>query len=428
MTPPSDHVVVLGAGFAGLAATRALVKAGYRVTLVDRHPYTTFQPLLYQVATGGLNPGDVTYSLRTFVSRQSREVGFRRGAAVGVDPQERSVTLDDGRVLTYDRLVIASGVTSNDFGLPGVVENTLPMYTRAQSLAVRDAVFATLERTAAEPDSRQRDIHIVIVGGGATGVEMAGSLAELRTTGVPTAYPELDRTRLHVVLVERGPYLLAPFDESLRTYTREQLLARNVDVRLDAAISEVTADEVRFGDGEVLPADLVIWAAGVTVAPEVAGWGLEQGRGGRILVDAHLRAHGHPEIYAVGDISLVDDQPLAQQAQPAMQMGEYAARHIVATDQGRDLAPFSYTDKGTMATIGRNAAVAEVKLAGRTWRIRGLPAWVLWVVVHLTQLLGGRNRIAAMLNLGARYLMWGSASWSIVGDVTERSELTPPAA
>lgn len=413
------HVVVIGAGFAGIQTSRKLAELGCRVTLVDKHPYNTFQPLLYQVATGGLNPGDVTYSLRNFAGKQTG-VSFTCGNVIGLDAQARTVALEDGRELSYDYLVIGVGVTANFFGLPGVAEQALPMYTRAQAIACRDAVFGQLEHFAALPeDERQRDLNIVVVGGGATGVEMAGSLAEMRSTGVPVMYPELDRKRVKVHLVEAGPVLLAPFDHALQEYTYDEMVKRDVDVLLNTAVAEIEAGKVTLSTGEVIESDVVIWAAGVGAYDWIRESGLEIGRGGRIVVDNKLRAKGEDRIFAAGDCSIIEDQPLPQLAQPAMQMGSHIAEQIAAHARGESLSTFEYWDKGTMATIGRNAAVAEVALPGRNkpMSFTGFVAWLMWVGVHLFMLLGGRNRVGAMINLGFRYVAWGSNTWNIVGDI-----------
>ncbi|WOP20154.1 NAD(P)/FAD-dependent oxidoreductase [Raineyella sp. LH-20] len=414
------HVVVIGAGFAGIQASRALAREGCRVTLVDRHPYNTFQPLLYQVATGGLNPGDITYSLRNFAGKNPG-VRFVCGNVGGIDPAARTVSLDDGREIGYDYLVLGFGVTANFFGLPGVAEHALPMYTRAQALACRDAVFGRLEHYAALPEEQRAatDLHIVVVGGGATGVEMAGSLAEMRSTGVPNMYPELDRKRIRVHLIEAGPVLLGPFRHDLQEYTYDEMVKRDVDVRLGTSVAEIEDGRVVLSGGEVIESEIVIWGAGVAAFDWVRSLGFELGRGGRIVVDQMLRVKGQDRIFAAGDCSIIEDQALPQLAQPAMQMGVHIAGQIAALARGDKLERFEYWDKGTMATIGRNAAVAEVAVPGRNKPVAftGFIAWVAWVAVHLFMLLGGRNRVGAMINLGFRYIAWGANTWNIVGDL-----------
>src|SRR4051794_8036365 len=303
------HVVVVGAGFAGLSATAELAKEGFRVTLIDRHPYNTFQPLLYQVATGGLNAGDVTYSLRYFAARH-RGVRFRRANVTSIDTGVKEVICDDGVRIGYDVLVIANGITTNHFGIPGAAEYTMSMYTRAEALRVRDTIFGALETIAGTSDPNTGAFTVVVVGGGATGVEMAGQLAELKTKSIPDVYPELNPARVHVVLVEMGPVLLAPFDDSLRKYTLRELIKRGVDVRLNTALSEVHPDRVDFKDGTSMPVDLVIWAAGVSGNPILRSWGLPIGRAGRIETNPDTSVVGVDDVYSIGDASLIVDKPL----------------------------------------------------------------------------------------------------------------------
>lgn len=406
------HVVVVGGGFGGLRAAEELARNDFRVTLVDLNAYTTFQPLLYQVATGGLNPGDITYSLRSFTGRFRRSMRFRRAVVTGIDTQQQRVSTDAGGPIPYDYLVLAVGVGANYFGIPGAAEHARAIYTRAEAIEVRDLVFGRIEAlTLADPN---RTLSLVVVGGGATGVEMAGSLAEMKQQGMPIAYPELDPDRIRIMLVEMGPALLAPFDRKLQKYTLKQLTRRGVDVRLNTGIRAVHSDSVSLSDGTSEQADVVVWGAGIGGHQEVQGWGLAQGRGGRIVVDDDLRVHGQDRIFAVGDCAVTPEHPLPQVAQPAIQMGTHAARMIRALESGEPTHPFSYADRGSMATIGRSAAVVELP-AGPN--LTGFPAWIAWVVLHLAYLLGGRNRIAAMVNLGFRYLMYPRSANAIIGDL-----------
>lgn len=413
------HVVIVGGGFGGLAAARALRGAPVTVTIVDRHPYNEFQPLLYQVATAGLNPGDVTYFLRAARFRQ-RNLRVRQGEVVGVDPVSRCVTFADGWSMDYDYLVIASGATTNFFGVPGAEQFSRAIYTRAQALALRDRIFTELEHAAEsahEFPSAGGDLTIAVVGGGATGVEMAGALAELRNTALSVVYPELEPERLRIVLLEMGPDVLSAFAPSLRQYTAESLRRRGVELRLSTAVAEITPDGVRLRDGEFIRSRVVVWAAGVRVPEMVGSWQLPQGRGGRIAVADDLRVAGFPEVFAVGDVS-VGDRPLPQLAQPAMQSGRHAGRQIAALVAGRTTKPFRYQDKGTLATIGRRSAIAQIKTVGEHYvRLSGTFAWLIWLYVHIMGLLGGRNRIATLVNLSAKYFAPSRRANPIVGDV-----------
>jgi NADH:ubiquinone reductase (H+-translocating) len=408
------HVVVLGAGFGGIAATNELSKEGFRVTLIDRHPYNTFQPLLYQVATGGLNAGDVTYALRYFAAKHEG-VRFRRAEVVGIDHGAREVICDDGVRIGFDYLIIGNGITTNHFGIPGAAEYTMSMYTRAEALRVRDMIFGALEIIAGTSDPNTGAFTVVVVGGGATGVEMAGQLAELKTETIPSTYPELNPARVHVVLVEMTEHLLAPFDDSLRKYALRELIKRGVDVRLKTAISEVHPDRVDFKDGSSMPVDLVIWAAGVAGDTEIRNWGLPIGRAGRIEVNPDTTVVGQERIFAVGDASIIVEDPLPQLAQPAIQMGKHAAKQITRLYRGLDTQKFVYRDKGTMATIGRGDAVLQMPTG---LKLTGVIAWLGWIALHIVFLLGGRNRVQTLVNLGSRYA-GPRRSNAIVGDVME---------
>ncbi len=421
MADSQGRVVVVGGGFAGLHATTQLTKQGFKVTLVDRHPYTTFQPLLYQVATGGLNPGDITYALRRFAAKHdAHRASFRRASVTGIDREGKRVLVDTGEPIPYDYLVLAQGVGANFFGIDGAEQHARTIYTRGAALEVRDIIFSGLERLTAERDPDRR-FTVAVVGGGPTGVEMAGTLAEMKSEALPVLYPELHVDNFRVVLVEMTDQLLGPFEPPLRDYTLDQLRRRGVDVRLSTAIERVESDKVHFADGGSLDVDVLIWAAGVGAHATVADWGLPQGKAGRILVDTDLRVQGAEDVFAVGDAALIEEAPLPQLAQPAIQMGEHAARNIAHLAKGEGTEPFEYHDQGVMATIGRNAAVVDLAPIGPLPRLRfkGYPAWLTWVVVHLQSLLGGRNRIQAMINMGFRYLTWPRSATGILGDVTE---------
>jgi NADH dehydrogenase len=405
----TPRVVVAGAGFGGLAAVRGLARAGMRTTLIDRNVYATFQPLLYEVATGGLTSSDVAYPARA-VSRRHR-ASFRHGELAGIDPAARQITLADGAALGYDYLILATGVAAAYHGIPGAAEYSLGLYTRHDAIVLRDRIMTGLEHISLA--GLRDDVTVTVIGGGATGVELAGSLADLRNIALAASFPEIDRGRVHVALIEQAPALLGPFHPALREYTRRQLAARGVDVRLGTAIAEITPRQVVLADGSALASDVTVWAAGVA-APDAAGrWGLPQAAGGRILVGPDLRVQGHDRIFAIGDIALTGDQPLPQLAQPALQMGRHAAGQIRRLAAGQPAVPFRYRDKGIMATIGYRSAVVELP---HRVRIHGTPAWLAWLALHLITLLGGRNRVTALVNLSWRYLTWRNGGGFIVGD------------
>jgi NADH:ubiquinone reductase (H+-translocating) len=411
---PADgapRVIVVGAGFAGLAAVKALDRTGAQVMLVDRNIYSTFQPLLYQVATGGLNPGDVAFPLRVFAAKHG--TSFRHGELQSIDAAARRITLTGGAVLDYDYLVLGTGVSAAYYGVTGAEEHTVGLYTRRDAVVLRDHVLDRLEQLDIQGPGKA--VNFTVVGGGATGVELAGALAELRALD---AFPEVDRADENIRLVEMAPALLAPFHPKLQANALAELRRRGVDVRLNTKIREITEDRVILEDGDELPSDVTVWAAGVSAPAGLSHWGLPQGHGGRIEVGPDLRVAGQDRIFATGDIALIEDEPLPQVAQPAIQTGRHAGRQIARLMAGQPTQPFRYRDKGIMATIGRRSAVVELP---HGVRIHGTLAWLAWLGLHLFYLLGGRNRLSALLNLSYRYLVWGHGGGVIVGD-------DPPAA
>jgi NADH dehydrogenase len=334
-----------------------------------------------------------------------------KGEITRIDVAGKTVALADGTSLGYDYLILALGVSAAFFGVPGAAEHCLSLYTRRDATILRDAVMAALEELSAGPAAR--GLSITVIGGGATGVELAGTLAELRNIALSASFPAVDRTRLQVRLVELGETLLAPFRPTLREYARRELAERGVQVILGSAIKEVRPGEVLLGGGDALASDITVWAAGVAADEWVRGLGLPTGPGGRIRTGPDLRVLGQDAIFAVGDVALIDGQPLPQLAQPAMQQGRHAAGQIRRLRAGLPTRPFQYRDKGIMATIGHRSAV--VQLPGGV-RMRGTLAWLAWLGLHLIELLGGRNRIAAFVNLAWRYLTWSRGGGVIIGD------------
>ncbi len=418
------RVVVAGAGFAGLNAMESLATGGGRgrrgrngprlhITLIDRNSYSTFQPLLYQVATAGLTAADVAYPAWAAVRKAGAH--FRKGEITGLNTGDRQVLLADGTSVDYDYLVIATGVSAAFFGVNGAAKHSFSLYTRRDAIILRDRIMAELERRSGAGDTRELNINIV--GGGATGVELAGTLAELRNIAMPASFPELDNERVHVRLIELSPALLAPFRPSLREYARRELLDRGVEVMLGAEIRQVDPDQVLISrDGaepEVLASDITVWAAGIAAPEWVGRLGLPTGKGGRLLTRSDLRVVGQDAIFAAGDIALIEGQPLPQVAQPAIQEGRHVAAQIRRLIAGRPTRPYTYKDKGIMATIGHRSAVVE--LPSRL-RARGTLAWLAWLALHLIALLGHRNRISALVNLSWRYLTWSHGGGVIIGD------------
>jgi NADH:ubiquinone reductase (H+-translocating) len=415
-------VVVIGAGFGGLAAARGLADQPVEVTLVDRQNYTTFQPLLYQVATAGLNAADVGHPVRGLFHRQ-HNLRFRRGDVVGVDWDERQVALAGQPPLPFDHLVVAAGAVTTWYGVPGAERWARPLYTLDDAVDLRNHILERFE--AADTDPSLVDdgaLTFVVVGGGPTGVEMAGALTELVAVVFRRDYPQLDVGRARVILVEGRDALLGPFRPGSQQAAADSLRARQVDVRLGEMVAEVTERRVRLASGEVLPAHTVVWAAGVTANPLARALELETTPHGRIVVGRDLAVPGHPETWAVGDVAAVLDrrgEPLPQLAPVAMQTGAHVARQIERQLAGKPTRPFRFHDRGTMATIGRHAAVAE--LPGGI-RLRGIVAWFAWLGLHLLYLAGLRNRASVLLNWAWGYLTWDRGPRLILRPSPARSD------
>jgi NADH:ubiquinone reductase (H+-translocating) len=402
--PTRPHVVVIGGGFGGLTLVRELASAQRRgrlearITLIDRHNHHTFQPLLYQIATAGLQPQDVGISLRAILRR--RGVDVRLGEVSSVDTAEGVVRFSDGAQMSYDRLVLAAGAITEDFGVPGVAEHAYSLKSLADATTMRNEVLRRFEEASANPDrAADGGLTFVISGGGPTGVELAGALAELVDLVVRRDHPSLDLARVRIVLAEPRDRLLSGFTPRSSEAAVRGLRDRGVDVRLGVGITRVAADHVELTSGEVLATRLVVWAAGVAASPLTATLGIELAGGRRLPVDGQLRVRDTADVFAIGDLAACTDprgQLLPQVAPVAMQQARYVARLLIDEIAGGSTREsFRYRDKGMMATIGRAAAVAE--LPGRI-RLRGLVAWVAWLLLHLLMLVGFRNRVAVLIS------------------------------
>ena len=409
------QVVIVGAGFGGLAAARELADAPVDVTLVDRNNFHTFQPLLYQVATSGLASADVAYPVRGIVARQEN-LAFRQASVIGADLDARILHLQheehEVEDLPYDHLIVAAGATTNTFGIPGVDHHGFPLYNLADAVRLRNHVLERFEAADAEPALLDDGaLTFVVVGGGPTGVEVAGALTELFHVVLRKDFRTLDVSRARVVLVEMLPQLLGPFSRSSQAHARGALEQRGVEVRTGVQVARVRGNRVTFADGEELAAHTLVWAAGVKANPIGAALGLRTGRGGRIEVGPDLEVPDHPGVWAVGDVAAIvdahgrDGALLPQLAPVAIQSGRHVARQICCVAAGRPAprAPFRYRDKGTMATIGRSRAVAELPLG---IKLRGFPAWLAWLGLHLVMLAGFRNRISVFANWAWNWLTY----------------------
>ncbi|CAN5119819.1 NAD(P)/FAD-dependent oxidoreductase [soil metagenome] len=414
MSPP--HVVVVGAGFGGLAAARALARAPVRVTVVDRHNYHTFQPLLYQVATAGLDPQDIGHSARGILGHRPG-AAFRLGTVTDVDPVRRRLCLGDGDALSYDYLVLAAGAVTSTHGIPGAAEHARPLKTLPDALRLRNHLLGRFEAAAVRPELVDDGaLTFVVAGGGPTGVEMAGALVELFDLVLRSDFPALEVDRARVVLVELEDHLLSAFAPRLRAYSLDTLRRRGVEVRLGRAIERVDATRVRLDDGEVVAAHTLVWTAGVRANPLAAALGAATGAGGRVVVDADLQVPGMPGVFAVGDMAVPGVGVLPQLAPAAMQSGRHAARQIERLLVGSPTRPFRYRDRGIMATVGRDAAVAQLP-AGL--RVDGRLAWWAWLLLHLVELVGFRNRLSVLVNWAWSYVTYDRAARLIL-DASER--------
>lgn len=401
------RVVIVGAGFGGLWAARALARSPVEVLLVDRNNYHTFLPLLYQVAAAELEPEAIAYPVRSIL-RKRPNIHFAMAEVKGIDLAARVVRTTD-RVMPYDFLILAMGSTSNFFALPGAAEYAFPLKTLEEGVALRNHVLCCFERAVHEPDAEQRRrlLTFAIVGGGPTGVEFAGALAELLHGPILKDYPMLDFREVQVVLLEAMDTLLPGLPGRLRAYALARLRQIGVEVRLQAMVSEVTREAVHFRDGTVMPTETVVWTAGVRGDPLAQMAGLPIAHNGRVVVLPTLQVANHPEVYVIGDLAYVeeDGRPLPMMGPVAIQQGVAAARNIVRQMAEQAPLPFHYRDRGTMVTIGRNAAVAHP--FGHAFT--GFPAWVLWLSFHLLKLIGFRNRLLVLINWAWDYFLFERA-------------------
>ncbi len=405
MTAVSGHprVVIVGAGFGGLWAARGLAHSGAAVTLIDRNNYHTFLPLLYQVAASELSPADIAFPIRSIL-RQLPNVQFMLAEVESIDLEARIVRTTVGDV-PYDFLVLATGSTSHFFGIPGAAEHAFALKTLADATNLRNHLLSRFERAAQEPDPHRREqiLTFAIVGGGPTGVEFAGALAELIRGPLCKDYATLDLREVHIILLEALDRLLAALPPRLGTFALKRLEQMGVQVRLRAPVAAISSEAVRLKDGTTIPTETVIWTAGVRGAADPR-WGLTATRNGQIAVRPTLEVPDYPRVYIVGDLARVeqDGRPLPMLAPVAIQAGAAVAQNIIRQLQAQPPQPFSYHDRGTMTTIGRNAAVAYIW--GRTFT--GFLAWLIWLSVHIYNLVGFRNRLIVLINWAWDYLFF----------------------
>jgi NADH dehydrogenase len=407
------HVVIVGGGFGGLYAARALANRPVRVTLLDRRNHHLFQPLLYQVATAALNPSDIATPLRSILRRAPNVTVFL-AEVVSVDLAGRRLVLDEG-AMPYDALVLAAGAGHSYFGHDDWEPLAPSLKTLEDALEIRRRVLLAYEEAEREQDGAEQRALLtsVVIGGGPTGVELAGALAEISRETIARDFRLIDPTKARIVLLEGGPRVLAAFPDPLPARAAAALARIGVEVRTGATVTRVTPDAVWLG-GEQIRARTVLWAAGVAAAPLTRTLGVPLDRAGRVLVERDLSIPGHPEAFAIGDLCAFiaeDGRPLPGLAPVALQQGRAAARNVLRRLAGEPTEAFRYRDRGSMATIGRAAAVAVV---GRL-RLSGLPAWLAWLFVHIMFLIGFRNRFLVLFQWAWAYISWQRGARLITG-------------
>lgn len=399
----NPRVVIIGGGFAGLQLAKSLVGHSIQVVLLDQHNYHAFQPLFYQVATAGLEPGSIAYPFRKIFSG-SKQVYFRLARVENINLQSKRVIADIGE-LAFDYLVIATGATTNFFGNKNIERLAMPMKTVSEALNIRSLMLQNLEKALLTNDPNDKDslMGIVIVGGGPTGVELAGAIAELKRDILPKDYPDLDMRVMDIHLIDSNARVLKEFDEKSSQVAMEELQRMGVDLRLNERVTDYDGKVITCQSGQILPAAMVIWAAGVkaNIPPGIPESAIN---GGRIAVNSFNQLIEHPSVFAIGDVAamVTEDLPRGHPmvAQPAIQQGKRMAENLIALTQHQSMRPFAYKHLGSMATIGRNKAVVEFP----KWKMKGWWAWCIWLFVHVFQLIGFRNKIMVMISWAQNYL------------------------
>lgn len=397
-----SHVVIIGGGFGGLSAARVLRNQDVEVTLLDRRNHHVFQPLLYQVATATLSPGDIAAPIR-WIFRRARNLRVLLGEAQRVDVDARSVLLEDGSALSYDFLIVATGASHSYFGHEEWAPFAPGLKTLEDAIEMRRRILLAFERAERETDpARQRELlTFALVGGGPTGVELAGTLAEIARQTLRDEFRSIDPRTARIVLIEAGPTILAAFPPKLQDAARRSLQRLGVEVREHTMVTGIDEHGVWMGD-ERLTAATVLWAAGVAASPLVRTLGAPLDRAGRVVVEPDLSIAGHPEVFVVGDAAsfVQDGKPVPGVAQPAIQEAAHAARMILRRRSGESTSRFVYRDLGNLAIVGRASAVADLNW----WRLSGPIAWLIWLFIHIFQLIGFRNRIVVMVEWAGAYL------------------------
>ncbi|MCG8573415.1 MAG: NAD(P)/FAD-dependent oxidoreductase [Flavobacteriales bacterium] len=407
------RVVIIGAGFAGLKLARQIDTSSYQVVLIDKNNYHTFQPLLYQVASAGLEPDSIAYPIRKILARK-KNTYFRMTEVKEIDQKGKKVVTNIGEI-AYDKLVIASGATNNFFNNESISDNSMPMKSLTEALDLRSKILENFEQALNTMDlvEREKLMNFVIVGAGPTGVELAGALAELRNKILPKDFPDLDLRRMRIHLIEAAPRVLAAMDEASSVKAQKYLSKLGVHIWTDTRVEEYHNGLVRT-NGENFLSDTLIWAAGVKGQIPMGIDASKIGRGNRIVVNTYGQMEGEEDIYVLGDVALMKTEAfpdgLPMMGSVAMQQGSYLAKAFSRLAKGKNVRPFEYNDKGTMATVGRNLAVVEM---GR-FKFQGTFAWMVWMFVHLMLLVGFRNRVVVFVNWTWNYMKYNNGLRLIV--------------
>lgn len=400
------RVVVVGAGFGGLWAARTIAPFNVDVLLLDQNNYHTFLPLLYQVAAAELEPEEIAHPVRSIL-RKLPNVQFALAKVEAIDPSAKLVRTEN-RAIPYDYLVLSTGTISEFFGIPGADKYALPLKTLEDAINIRSQILVRFEKAAHETDQRRRKqmLTFTIVGGGPTGVEFAGALVELIRGALVKDYKTLDFREVHVVLLEALSSLLPGFPARLQDHAAQRLVSKGVEVRLSSAVAEITSEAVLLRNGTLVPTETVVWTAGVR-GGGLDATGLRTAHNGQLFVSPTLQVEGYPDIYVVGDLARFREEKnvLPMIAPVAIQQGAHAARNIIRQVSGLSPTVFRYRDRGKMVTIGRNSGVAQ--LLG--WSFTGFPAWLVWLVVHLYNLIGFRNRVFVMIDWAWDYFFFERA-------------------
>lgn len=400
------RVVIAGAGFGGLKLARELIKSDFQVILIDRNNYHQFQPLIYQVATSGLEPSSVSFPLRK-IFQSKKQITIRNTKVKAVNPENNEISTSLGN-LKYDYLVIATGATTNFFGLPNVKKLSYPMKSVSEALNLRNYLLQDFEKivTETDPDKQEAFLNFVIVGGGATGVELSGALAEMRRYILPKDYPDFDFSKMKIYLIEATSKLLGAMSEETSKTSLQYLKKMGIDVLLDTIVTDYDGTYIQFSNHEPIRTSNVIWAAGISGSVPAGFDPLVIGRGNRLEVDEFNTLRGYKNIFAVGDVAVMKtgDYPKGhpQVAQVAIQQAKNLAKNLKNTETGKPLIPFRYKDLGIMATIGRNRAVAEIF----GLRFKGFFAWLVWMFVHLMAIVGVKNRLLIFINWFWNYITY----------------------